>query len=640
MSDRNTPAKTATIELEDLGIAADLSPEEVQRALREHRALGHRLITKFLLLHLVIALALGFFYQTWLVTLTVASAGLAMYMLSAKLSPQSFFTRCMAGIALQVFVALHIYQMHGMPEMHFFFFTAFTVMIAYCDWKAMWPGALLIIGQHIVFALLTNSGVNMYFFPETFVSFTKLFFHFGIALAHVGICGTWAGIRQNQILKDARQRRILRRSLEAAAVSRARLEEQSIRLHFQNDELAVARSRAEAATNAKSEFLANMSHEIRTPMTAILGYCDVLLCETDQDEHLQRHRASLQTIRQNGDFLLGLLNDILDLSKIEAGKLEVERISFSVESLLADIKTLFQARAAAKGLSLDVKFEGLLPEMVESDPTRIRQILLNLVSNALKFTERGSVTIAVRMAPGDSPQLQFEVIDTGIGLTPNTVAKLFTPFMQADASTTRKFGGTGLGLSISQRLAQMLGGDITVQSEPDVGSRFCLTLAVSLPPGVAWREARAEPIHPVAVAKQSPDIRLPGCRILLVEDGLDNQRLISLVLKKAGAAVSIAENGELGVLAAWGAHHEQQPFDVILMDMQMPVLDGYKATARLREEGYTGPIIALTAHAMNGDRQKCLAAGCDDYTLKPIDRAELVQMIGKYVGDTVPAGTM
>ena len=187
MSDRNTPAKTATIELEDLGIAADLSPEEVQRALREHRALGHRLITKFLLLHLVIALALGFFYQTWLVTLTVASAGLAMYMLSAKLSPQSFFTRCMAGIALQVFVALHIYQMHGMPEMHFFFFTAFTVMIAYCDWKAMWPGALLIIGQHIVFALLTNSGVNMYFFPETFVSFTKLFFHFGIALAHVGI---------------------------------------------------------------------------------------------------------------------------------------------------------------------------------------------------------------------------------------------------------------------------------------------------------------------------------------------------------------------------------------------------------------------------------------------------------------------
>ena len=624
-------------ELIQLDIADIFTEEDAQRALEEHRALGHRLIIQFLLVHLVIALALGFVYQTWLITLTVSAAGLAMYMLSAKLSPQSFFTRCMAGVALQTFVALHIYQMHGLPEMHFFFFTAFTVMIAYCDWKAMWPGALLIIGQHIVFALLTNSGVNMFFFPESFVSFTKLFFHFGIALAHVGICGTWAGIRQNQIIKDARQQRILRHSLETAAEAGVRLEEQSIKLQFQNEELAVARKRAESSTNAKSEFLANMSHEIRTPMTAILGYCDLLLSETETDKYLAKHRNALHTIRQNGNFLIGLVNDILDLSKIEAGKLEVERIPMSVEPLLADVVSLFRVRAAAKGLQLVGRIEGDIPDSIQSDPTRIRQILLNLVSNAIKFTEEGSVSIVVRLLPAPQPKVQFEVIDTGIGMSAEVAAKLFSPFTQADASVTRKFGGTGLGLSISRRLAQMLAGDITVESQPGVGSRFSLTLDAGPLANIVLRPAKLTAAATTAdrnAAQQLP--RLPsGCRVLLVEDGLDNQRLISLVLRKAGADVTVAENGELGVHAVAAARAIRQPFDLILMDMQMPVLDGYAATGRLRREGDTTPIIALTAHAMNGDRQKCLDAGCDDYAQKPIDRAALLQLMRKYIAREV-----
>ena len=627
--------KTAnpTIDLKGLGISATLTAEEIERALSEHRALGHWVMMHVLLIHLFIALSLGFVYQTWLVTLTVSACGLAMYMLSAKLSPQSFFTRCMAGIALQVFVALHIYQMHGMAEMNFFFFTACTAMIAYCDWKAMWPGALLIIGQHIVFALLTNSGVNMFFFPDPYINFSKLFFHSGIAIVHVVICGMWAGIRQNQILNDARQRRILRGSLEAAAVAQVQLEDQSIQLHFQNNELAVARGCAEAATRAKSEFLANMSHEIRTPMTAILGYCDILLAEADSDPQLRRHRNSLHIIRQNGDFLLGLLNDILDLSKIEAGKLEVEQIPFSIDTLVADIKALFKMRAAAKNLPLNVQFEGELPPAVESDPARIRQIMLNLVSNAIKFTTTGSVDIVVRMLPGHTPRLQFEVRDTGLGMTPDVMSKLFSAFTQADASVTRKFGGTGLGLSISQRLAQILSGEITVESEPGVGSRFYLTVAVGLP------AAAPSPAAPSSAA-ESPPVKKPpsmellpaGTRILLVEDGPDNQRLISLLLKKAGAEVIMVDNGELGVRAAWEAKQSGGPFDVILMDMQMPVLDGYQATARLRQEGYTAPIIALTAHAMSGDRQKCLDAGCNDYALKPIERATLMAIIRKHVG--------
>jgi signal transduction histidine kinase/CheY-like chemotaxis protein len=627
MTQRDSIKHRIQLDIDDI-----FTKEDAERALAAHRALGHRIISHYLLIHLVIALALGCVYQTWLVTLTVSAAGLAMYMLSAKLSPQSFFTRCMAGVALQVFVALHIYQMHGMPEMHFFFFTAFTVMIAYCDWKAMWPGALLIIMQHIVFAVLTNSGVNMFFFPESVVSFTKLFFHFGIALAHVGICGAWAGIRQNQIIKDARQRRILRHSLDAAAEAHVRLEEQSLKLQLQNEELAIARKRAESATNAKSEFLANMSHEIRTPMTAILGYCDLLLSETETDKYLAKHRNALHTIRQNGNFLLGLVNDILDLSKIEAGKLEVERIPMSVEALLTDVVSLFRVRAAAKGLTLVARIEGEIPETILSDPTRIRQIMLNFVSNAIKFTEEGSVTIVVRMLRTPTPKVQFEVIDTGIGMSPEVAAKVFTPFTQADASVTRKFGGTGLGLSISRRLAQMLDGDITVESEPGVGSRFFLTLDVGPLESLVMRPTKLNASLAPIERRSLPQPRLPnGCRVLIVEDGVDNQRLISLVLRKAGAEVALAENGLLGVEAAGAARDAGRPFDLILMDMQMPVLDGYAATRQLRSEGHTTPIIALTAHAMNGDRQKCLDAGCDDYAQKPIDRTALLQLIRHYV---------
>jgi PAS domain S-box-containing protein len=391
---------------------------------------------------------------------------------------------------------------------------------------------------------------------------------------------------------------------------------------------------AEVANRAKSEFLANMSHEIRTPMTAILGYVDVLTAQLKDREH----RDALNIIRRNGDHLLTIINDILDLSKIEAGRLHVERCPCSPAALVAEVLSLMRVRAGGKGLELKLEFAGPVPETVSTDPARLRQILLNLVGNAIKFTEIGGVRIAVRLLGGDTsqPKLLFEVVDTGIGITAEQVGQLFKPFRQADASTSRKFGGTGLGLAISKRLAEFLGGDIAVRSEFNKGSSFALTIDPGPLAGVAFLDQPSEAVKtPAATSANAPSQPCLNCRILLAEDGADNQRFISFLLTKAGAEVTTVDNGQkalemaLATFSGWGRRLDdpREPFDVILMDMQMPVMDGYEATRRLRQEGYHRPIIALTAHAMAEDRQKCLDAGCDEYATKPIDRAALFNTI-------------
>ncbi len=401
--------------------------------------------------------------------------------------------------------------------------------------------------------------------------------------------------------------------------------------------LIEARRLAEEASRSKSEFLANMSHEIRTPMTAILGFSETLL---DPDLSEAERIDAIRTIRRNGEHLLQIINDILDLSKIEAGKLDVERIPCSPVQIAREVIELMRVRAEGKGIDLDLVFEGPLPERVQSDPTRLRQILVNLLGNAIKFTERGGVRLVVRLAGEDPrrPMLRFDVIDTGIGMNDDQMARLFRPFTQADTSTTRRFGGTGLGLTISKRLAKMLGGDITISSRLGQGSTFTLTIATGPLDGVKFvqqpdatdseeaREQASDGARP-AVAEAKLD-----CRILLAEDGRDNQRLISYFLRRAGARVEVVENGRLAVEAALRAEQAGEPFDVILMDMQMPELDGYGATAELRSRGYTRPIIALTANAMEGDREKCLQAGCDDFATKPVDRRKLLAAIVDQVG--------
>jgi signal transduction histidine kinase/ActR/RegA family two-component response regulator len=392
-----------------------------------------------------------------------------------------------------------------------------------------------------------------------------------------------------------------------------------------NVELVQARLDADAANRAKSGFLANMSHELRTPMTAILGYADVLMAEVDGPEA----REAAVTIRRNGDNLLCLINDILDLSKIESGRLAVRFDRCSPMATVADVLSLMRVRADAKNLALKAEYRSPIPETISTDAARLRQILINLVGNAIKFTEQGSVRLAVQLvSTDDGPHIEFRVIDTGIGMTEEQQSHLFQRFGQVHGQLNEVYGGTGLGLAISRRLADMLHGAIRVESVPGRGSTFTLSIATGPLDGVAMLENPSEALGPRPTQPQQPPIRL-ACRVLLAEDGPDNRRLISLLLHKAGAEVTTAENGQVAIDRATTAQRAATPFDVVLMDMQMPVVDGYEATRRLRALGYSGTIVALTAHAMFDDRQKCLDAGCDDYLTKPVDRHSLLATVEK-----------
>ena len=394
-------------------------------------------------------------------------------------------------------------------------------------------------------------------------------------------------------------------------------------LRRKSEEAQAAKAAAERANRAKDHFLANMSHEIRTPMTAILGFADMML---EPDQTLSDRHDSLLAIRRNARHLSDLINDVLDISKIEAGQMSVEHIPTDLPQLIAQTVSLVRPRVTEKGLDFKLVFEGPIPRQINTDPLRLRQILVNLVGNAQKFTDAGSIELWIYCQPaaktGGSCTVRFSVTDTGIGLTPEQTAKLFKPFTQADQSTSRRFGGTGLGLSICKSLAHLLGGDVTVRSRPGVGSTFTVTIDGGCVDGVEMLSVRGEAdLSPRAAPEVAPTVRLSG-RILLAEDGPDNQRLISLHLKRAGAAVEVAENGRVAVDRV-----RNESFDLVLMDMQMPEMDGYAAASQLRDRGCTLPIIALTAHAMAEDRDKCLKAGCDDYLTKPVDKVKLLETV-------------
>ena len=541
-----------------------------------------------------------------------------------------------------------------------------------------------------------------------------------------------------------------------------RLDEQRAYARRLEDEVALrsadllkALDQAECANRTQTEFLANMSHEIRTPMTAIIGYADLLL---DADQKQEERAQCVATIIRNGEYLLRIINDILDISKIQSGKLEIEKISFSPLELVYEVHELLRLRAEQKQLAFEVHIVNSAPRSILSDPVRLRQILINLISNAIKFTEQGEVRVEVisEVLNDGCFAMSFDVVDSGIGIDPQQAERLFQPFVQADTSHTRRFGGTGLGLSISQRLTTMLGGRITVESRPGEGSRFRIGIRAERgdEPGEVTREdssrsrmmfagspaaalgtgrsgirsaldgdiegrdhlaelavafashrgseqARSEdevlkpqplgPLYrlpvregrsnvqdvaehadipvlhapdtpqaegatgsggassvqspastglnehqpvqpPTAAESDSPEPMPPlaGCLVLLVEDGKDNQRLIRHHLTRAGAEVDVAGDGWEACERLLHLNPENIPYDLIFMDMQMPVMDGYEATRMIRAAGLAIPIVALTAHAMASDRDRCIAAGCNDYATKPINPRTLVELTRKH----------
>jgi signal transduction histidine kinase/DNA-binding response OmpR family regulator len=408
---------------------------------------------------------------------------------------------------------------------------------------------------------------------------------------------------------------------------------QTSQLRQSNEELQQAKSEAERRSRAKGEFLAHTSHEIRNPMTALLGFSDMLIEGGGSEQDRQQW---LQSISRNARHLSELVNNVLDLSKIEAGQMTVEKIPCDLPELIDQIAMLTRPQVVEKGVEFVVRFETPAPRQIRTDPLRMRQILVNLIGNACKFTEKGTIELIIgcdaATEPGGDCTIRCTVADSGVGMLPAQLAKLFKPFTQAEDSTCRRFGGTGLGLTISKSLAMLLGGDITVCSQPGAGTQFTLTLNGGPIDGIATVTSAVEHETATPAAEKSAPIQLRG-RILLAEDGRDNQNLISLHLRRAGAQVTVVDNGRVAV-----ERLQSKSFDVVLMDVEMPELDGCSATRLLRQRGVKVPIIALTARAMSGDRNECLQAGCDEYLPKPIDKMKLLLTVARFLTGKEAAG--
>lgn len=417
------------------------------------------------------------------------------------------------------------------------------------------------------------------------------------------------------------------------------LREYSARLEVTVRELEAARRQAQEALKTKDHLLASVTHELRTPLAAILGYAETLLIEGDLSQAPPTRIAAIQTILRNGKYLLQIINDLLELAKAERSGLSITLQDVSPLELVQDVLRLMEIRANAKGLPLRLDIRGPIPRTIKTDPVRLRQILINLLGNAIKFTEAGSVRLvmqALRHADGTC-SLQFEVIDTGIGIPAELCEKIFEPFHRADPNTNRAYPGCGLGLALSRNLARRLGGDITVVSEVGIGSNFRLTLPLGAADQYQWLGSKE--LLPCAQDRSgqgsghdrhSCDQFRMTARVLIVDDCPDTSRLFAHILRLAGAEVVTAGHPRDAIRVALQAMVEDKPFDCILLDMQMPEVDGYQVTRILRKSGYSAPIIALTANNAPGEREKCLLAGCDDFATKPLSRCLLLKLVGKY----------
>ncbi len=653
-----------SLQLKEMLTVPALSEEVKTETMNAVYRRANAIVTFFVLVHWVMGLLMCFYYDTWWVHLGVGTPATLAFLIVSRLYPDKFVTRVTAGITFQAFTAQHIYQLHGLPEMHFFFFVAVAVMIVYLDWLASVPGVLLIIIQHTIFAYLEIKGEVIYFFPDETddVGFwtNKLFWHYFIALVQTAVCGLWAQIMKVSTLKSAAQNAELKereRKLADANVRMAELfvelEEQKEDLKAKNIELLaseeelrqqaeemmtineemqrrqlevvrlkslaeraaeeahVARIEAELANKAKSSFLANMSHELRTPLNGILGYTQLMM----KDKELpSKYRDKISVMNSSGEHLLHLINSVLDLSKIEAGQMEIHPEAFDLRKMIDDVHAMFKLRAETKNLIWETRIDSHVPRFVVSDPGKLRQCIVNLVGNAIKFTQKGRVELTVgKTGPA---LLSFMVNDTGPGIPADKIKDVLEPFKQAGSGE----GGTGLGLAITKSFIELMGGSLTVESQLGVGSTFCFELPVTEVENIDTKPG-IDPALVVGYRSEKP------IKILVVDDVAVNRNVLCELLSPLGFALEEAENGAIAV-----EKHQSFHPDAILMDLRMPVMGGLEAADEIRKTDKNVKIIAITASAFEQNKAEVLSRGFDGFIAKPFRTETVLETLSDYCG--------